>query len=33
MDFASGEKGLDLTLPDGPRGEVLESRSASACPT
>ena len=30
--FAFGRHGLDLTLPDGPRYEVIESRSASALP-
>src|SRR5271154_4766359 len=28
--FAFGRQGLDVTLPDGPRYEVIESRSASA---
>ena len=28
--FAFGQHGLDLTLPDGPRYEVIESRSAAA---
>ena len=32
IHFAFGQKGLDLTLPDGPSYEVLESRSASALP-
>jgi lactate racemase len=32
IHFAFGQKGLDLTLPDGPTYEVLESRSASALP-
>jgi nickel-dependent lactate racemase len=30
--FAFGRHGLDLTLPDGPNYEVIESRSASALP-
>jgi nickel-dependent lactate racemase len=30
--FAFGREGLNLTLPDGPRYEVIESRSASALP-
>jgi nickel-dependent lactate racemase len=30
--FAFGRQGLDLTLPDGPRYEVIESRSASPLP-
>src|SRR5580658_5367291 len=30
--FAFGRDGLDVTLPDGPRYEVIESRSASALP-
>ncbi len=30
--FAFGEHGLDVNLPDGPRYEVIESRSASALP-
>src|SRR6202453_3378041 len=30
--FAFGHDGLDVTLPDGPRYEVIESRSASALP-
>ena len=30
--FAFGHRGLDLTLPDGPHYEVIESRSASALP-
>ena len=32
IHFAFGKHGLDLTLPDGPRYEVIESRSASALP-
>jgi nickel-dependent lactate racemase len=30
--FAFGQHGLDITLPDGPRYEVIESRSASPLP-
>src|SRR5580692_9721207 len=30
--FAFGHDGLDVTLPDGPRYELIESRSASALP-
>lgn len=30
--FAFGQHGLDVNLPDGPRYEVIESRSASALP-
>src|SRR5271163_402326 len=30
--FAFGQHGLDVTLPDGPRYEVIESRSASPLP-
>jgi lactate racemase len=30
--FAFGQDGLDVTLPDGPNYEVIESRSASALP-
>jgi nickel-dependent lactate racemase len=30
--FAFGRQGLDVTLPDGPRYEVIESRSASPLP-
>ena len=30
--FAFGQHGLDLTLPEGPRYEVIESRSASPLP-
>src|SRR5580704_15322469 len=30
--FAFGQDGLDLNLPDGPRYEVIESRSASPLP-
>ena len=30
--FAFGQHGLDVTLPEGPRYEVIESRSASALP-
>src|ERR1700761_1527634 len=32
IHFAFGKSGLDLTLPDGPRYEVIESRSASPLP-
>jgi len=32
IHFAFGKHGLDLALPDGPRYEVIESRSASALP-
>ena len=32
IHFAFGRDGLALTLPDGPRYEVIESRSASALP-
>src|ERR1700691_472760 len=32
IHFAFGQKGLDLTLPDGRSYEVLERRSASALP-
>jgi nickel-dependent lactate racemase len=32
IHFAFGKHGLDLTVPDGPRYEVIESRSASALP-
>src|ERR1700743_3450952 len=32
IHFAFGRDGLDVTLPDGPRYEVIESRSASALP-
>src|ERR1700761_3497918 len=32
LHFAFGRNGLELTLPDGPRYEVIESRSASALP-
>jgi lactate racemase len=32
IHFAFGRNGLELTLPDGPRYEVIESRSASALP-
>ena len=32
IHFAFGRQGLDVTLPDGPRYEVIESRSASALP-
>ncbi len=32
IHFAFGKNGLGLTLPDGPRYEVIESRSASALP-
>jgi lactate racemase len=32
IHFAFGKHGLDLTLPDGPSYEVIESRSASALP-
>jgi nickel-dependent lactate racemase len=32
VHFAFGRHGLDVTLPDGPRYEVIESRSASALP-
>ena len=32
LRFAFGQHGLDITLPDGPRYEVIESRSASALP-
>jgi lactate racemase len=32
IQFAFGRQGLDITLPDGPRYEVIESRSASALP-
>ncbi|MGC2403302.1 MAG: nickel-dependent lactate racemase [Acidobacteriaceae bacterium] len=32
IEFAFGRHGLNITLPDGPRYEVIESRSASALP-
>ncbi len=32
IQFDFGQHGLDVTLPDGPRYEVIESRSASALP-
>src|SRR5271154_1661890 len=32
LRFAFGRHGLDVALPDGPRYEVIESRSASALP-
>ena len=32
INFAFGKSGLNLELPDGPRYEVIESRSASAIP-
>ncbi len=32
IQFAFGQNGLDLTLPDGPRYEIIESRSAAALP-
>jgi nickel-dependent lactate racemase len=32
IQFAFGQHGLDLTLPHGPRYEVIESRSAAALP-
>jgi nickel-dependent lactate racemase len=32
IQFAFGQHGLDVNLPDGPRYELIESRSASALP-
>src|ERR1700752_1981051 len=32
VHFAFGRHGLDVTLPDGPRYEMIESRSASPLP-
>src|ERR1700744_3907877 len=32
IHFAFGHRGLELEFPDGPRYEVIESRSASALP-
>ena len=32
VHFGFGRHGLDVTLPDGPRYEIIESRSASALP-